>query len=410
MRLLFLGDRIVGGSSAYSKVGYETCTRLPKLGHQVAHIPMGKANRMGNQNFQNVLIYTSGNDPFGEDVAVQHYTDFKADMIVSIKENWVFNRLFKEAVNYVPMCPIDHSPVSPAITGRLDHAFKVISISRHGQMELKRKGIDSYYIPHGVRLDLYKPPTPEEKKQYRKAFFLDPDAFTVGIVAMNRSRKMIARMLRGYKRFIENNPDVKTQMMLWTNTQPRQPIGDITVGVSDVGVNLLPEMVELKLTETVHWPKWEQIQKLGGLPEWDPSGGWDMVKLYSTFDVLLLCSGGEGFGLPLIEAQAVGCPVITTNYAGGPEQVGAGLTVPWDDYVIIATPGVRYVLVNIEKMAEALVKIYNTNREKLGRKARRFAERYSWENIIQLYWEPFLLQCSEELYPLYTKDGVKSWA
>jgi glycosyltransferase involved in cell wall biosynthesis len=38
-------------------------------------------------------------------------------------------------------------------------------------------------------------------------------------------------------------------------------------------------------------------------------------------DVLLATSRGEGFGLPVIEAQAVGTPVIVTNHTAQPELV-----------------------------------------------------------------------------------------
>jgi len=61
-------------------------------------------------------------------------------------------------------------------------------------------------------------------------------------------------------------------------------------------------------------------------------------------------------------------------------------------------------------MAEALTKIMNSDREKLARRARRFAERYSWENVIERYYTPFLEEAEEELKPLITKEGTKKWA
>jgi len=407
---MVLTDRITGGPSAYSKIGFETCTRLAKLGHDVAHIPMGMANKMGKYAFGSkdgkVLLYPSGNDIFAEDVAVEHYRDFKADMLVTIKEPWVFRHIFRHAINFVPMAIIDHSPVSSAITARLQTAFKVIAVSRFGQLELRNKHIESTYIPHGVRCDVYK--QLEDKAKCKELFYLDPDAFVVGVVAMNRVRKRIPRMLRGFKRFVELNPDVKIQMMLWTNIQPTNP-QDTVVGVSDSGVNLLPEIVDLELNEIVHWPKWDDIEKIGGLPEWDPQGGWDMVKLYNAMDAHFLCSGGEAVGLPYLESAACGVYSVGTDYAGATEHIGPGITVPYSDYEINNTPGVRYVMADIDKMAEGLTKILNGNSEKMARKARRFAERFDWPNIISHYWKPFLDKCREDLYPLVTKDGIKSW-
>jgi glycosyltransferase involved in cell wall biosynthesis len=197
--------------------------------------------------------------------------------------------------------------------------------------------------------------------------------------------------------------------MLWCSVNPSRYPEEFSRGIQDVGVSLIPEIMALGLGEAVRWPKWEEVDKIGGIPEWDPTGGWDMVKLYNSFSVLLLCSGGEGFGLPLLEAQSTGCPVVTTDYAAGPELVGAGLTVPWNDYVIYNTAGTHTVLADVDKMAEALTKIMNADREKLAKRARAFAEKYSWENVLKTYWEPFLEECEQELRPLVTKEGVKRW-
>jgi glycosyltransferase involved in cell wall biosynthesis len=400
---MFLGDKILSSNSAYSKIGYETCTRLAKLGYKVAHTPIGKVNQMGIQTFEDVLVYPSGADPFAEDIIGRNYAGFNADMLITIKEPWCFQRLHAFALNYVPFAVIDHSPVSTSITSRLLAAFKVIALTRFGQRELQREKINSVYIPHGVQTEVFKP---LDRAKCRKLWFLGEDEFVVGIVAMNRARKMIPRMFRGYKRFRELNPDVKSHLMLWTDVYPsRYP--EEALGVSDVGSNLLPEIMALGLGEDIRWPAEESIMQ--GIPEWTNENDWNMVTLYNTMDCLLLCSGGEGFGLPLIEAQSCGMPVVTTDYAGGPENVGCGLVVPWDDYVIYDTPGVRRPLANIDKMAEALSKIMNSDRAKLASKARAFALRYDWNKVIQDYWVPFLKSCEEELHPLLTKDGRKSW-
>ena len=47
--------------------------------------------------------------------------------------------------------------------------------------------------------------------------------------------------------------------------------------------------------------------------------GWPeerMAQLYNAFDVLSLASSGEGFGIPLIEAQACGVPVVSCAQYG----------------------------------------------------------------------------------------------
>lgn len=384
--------------------------RLLKEGHSVAHIPMGRSLKGGKFNHHGVLIYSSGLDSFAQDVAVEHYLNYDADLLITAKEPWCFSTLHKEALNFVPMAIIDHSPVSASITSRLHTAFKVIAISRFGQNELRRNQIESVYIPHGVPTEVYCPLSEEKRTACRKMFALDPDEFVVGIVTMNRSRKLIPRQILGYKRFLELNPDVKSHLFLWCDVQPIRRYDEPSVGVSDVGVSLLPEIMELGMGEAIKWPDRKNVAE--GIPEWDGENyvdGWDMVKLFNSFDVNMLCSGGEAAGLTYLEAAACGVPSICTDYAGAPEYVGPGLTVPAKEYVILNAPGTRYYLPDIDGMAKALTKLYNTDREKLARKLRRHAERYSWDRIVERYVSKFLEECEEELYPLVKRGGITSW-
>jgi len=134
-----------------------------------------------------------------------------------------------------------------------------------------------------------------------------------------------------------------------------------------------------------------------------------MVKLYNAADVLLGITGGEGFFLPAIEAQACGTPVIVTDYAAAPEVCGCGYCVPVAAWAAMDTPGVRWALADIDKAAEFLARIANADREKMARRARRFAERFDWGRVMRLYWRPLLEELEAEVRPLVTRDGVGAW-
>jgi len=408
IKILWLSDRVIGGVSAYSKVSLEVLTRLAELGYSVAHVPMGRVNQMGKWVYRNILIYPSGEDPFAEDVALKYYVDFKADILVWFKDIWVMRHLHKHSINMVPYVPIDHSPVSPSITSKLHTAFFVLTPSRHGQRELMQAGLepDIIYLPHGVDTEKFRYVPPEEKKKFKRHWFLDEDDFTVLLIARNQSRKLISRQLRVYKRFLELNPDVKSHLYLWTSVKPYRMPFETYTGVADVGVNLLPEIMNLGLGDYVIWPDEELVKE--GIP--DVGGRWNLHSLYAAADVLLGLTGGEGFFMPGLEAESVGVPILVTGYASAPEICGSGYVVPYSDYVIMNTPGTRYALVDIDKGAEALTKILNSDWGKLSRKARRFAERFDWRRIISNYWIPFLDECEKELYPYITKNKVGSWA
>jgi glycosyltransferase involved in cell wall biosynthesis len=58
----------------------------------------------------------------------------------------------------------------------------------------------------------------------------------------------------------------------------------------------------------------------------------DLVREYQKADMLVFASTYEGFGMPIIEAQAVGRPVLTSNVCAMPEAAGgaACLVDPFD--------------------------------------------------------------------------------
>lgn len=71
--------------------------------------------------------------------------------------------------------------------------------------------------------------------------------------------------------------------------------------------------------------------------EWNTPSSSELEALYSTAIALLFPSLDEGFGLPPLEAQACGCPVVCSRNGALPEVVGDGaLMAPADEEEEIA--------------------------------------------------------------------------
>jgi glycosyltransferase involved in cell wall biosynthesis len=120
----------------------------------------------------------------------------------------------------------------------------------------------------------------------------------------------------------------------------------------------------------------------GGRPEWEPelkglTSGIDLYHLrlndddlrfaYSGARALVYPSRYEGFGLPVAEAMACGCPVITSNTSSLPEVAGpAALYVGPDDIAGLASA------------LQAVVK--EPTREALIVAGLQRARRFSWKN------------------------------
>ncbi|MGC8976596.1 MAG: glycosyltransferase family 4 protein [Candidatus Ratteibacteria bacterium] len=97
----------------------------------------------------------------------------------------------------------------------------------------------------------------------------------------------------------------------------------------------------------------------------------DLLYLYNFADVFVYPSLYEGFGLPVVEAMACGCPVITSNLSSLPEIV--------EDAGIIIDP------YDIEEIAKAIKEVIcNPELKKsLKFKGLKQSKKFSWKNTAE---------------------------
>lgn len=113
------------------------------------------------------------------------------------------------------------------------------------------------------------------------------------------------------------------------------------------------------LKRIFHSPAHEHIILAGHVPD------ELLPALYWHAEVFTLPSLYEGFGIPLLEAQACGTPVVTSNVSSMPEIVGdsAVLIDPNDTESLVA--GLRDAL---------------KNKEELSRKGLANSQKFTWDN------------------------------
>ncbi len=99
----------------------------------------------------------------------------------------------------------------------------------------------------------------------------------------------------------------------------------------------------------------------------------EVINLYRNCDLLLYASTYEGFGLPIIEAQATGRPVITSNISAMPETAGEG--------AILVDP------YHVDEIKQAVISlIENDNlREEIIHKGLKNVQKFSVRNIAGMY-------------------------
>ena len=103
----------------------------------------------------------------------------------------------------------------------------------------------------------------------------------------------------------------------------------------------------------------------------------DLLHHYQDCDILLFASTYEGFGLPIVEAQAVGRPVVTSRLWSMPEVAGEGacLVDPFDINSINA--GIRRIIDDPDYRDQLVRKgRENAQRFAIGRVANQYASLY----------------------------------
>jgi glycosyltransferase involved in cell wall biosynthesis len=114
-----------------------------------------------------------------------------------------------------------------------------------------------------------------------------------------------------------------------------------------------------------------------------------MAAIYTRADVLLSATAGEGFGLPVLEAQGCGTPVIVSDFSAQPELVGDGWVVAvqpqWNPTQLawFATPLVHSIV-------NALEEAYERPRGQVSEAAVEFAKDYAADKVFQEGWVPLL--------------------
>lgn len=367
-------------TTGYGIQGKHLVPRLQKLGHELAYFAF-YGLQGGVIVYDGVPIYPVGDDPWGRDILPAHMGHFGADVLITLVDIWVRDfgaSAKKEGWRWLPWLPVDHEPVPPIVVEKLEHAHVVLPYSRFGERELKHAGMTNVqYVPHGVS-EVYKP---MDKTTARRKMKLPEDAFIIGMVAANKSmpsRKAFSEQIAAFARFKANHPEA----MLYLHTRMDRGHGGADIGglIDHYG-----------LGDAVRHTN--QYGYAIGLSE------QQMAVMYNSFDLLTSVSYAEGFGIPIIEAQACGVPVVTGNWTSMPELTFAGIAVengfpmwtPLNSYVFIPYPDA--ILDAYEQMYTRLN--HADTAAELRQTAIEGVKPFSWDRIVEDYWKPVMAALDE---------------
>jgi glycosyltransferase involved in cell wall biosynthesis len=371
-RILWVGNP-PGIGSGYSGQAGLFIPRLQAMGHQVA-----VACNYGLQGMRleaaGVTYYPSDN-AWGNRTLGSYIDDFQPDRVVALCDAWVLRpEMWPDGVRVAVWAPVDHYPVPPAVLATLAHEkVQPVAMSRFGEQLMRDCGLDPLYLPHGVDTTLFNP-RPDTKAAIRAELGIPADAFLVGMVAANSSledRKGFKQSLVAFSRFAKNRGDV----WLYAHTNADPPAGaGLPLGEGVLAAGCPPDRVKFPPASLWH---------LGAPPAL-------VSNLYQAFDVLLNPSMGEGFGIPILEAQACGVPVIASDHSAMSELTQSGWLVAGDpNYDWLQRS--YWIWPFVDSIVAALESAYESRGDDdLREGAAMFARLYDADLIARDYWPAVL--------------------
>jgi len=357
--------------------GYGTQTNLflPRFkedGHDPALIAY--CGLTGNiLDINGIKVFPQALHPYGQDICWEHTSRYGTDIMFSLTDAWVIEtERIPRNYKWIPYYPVDSNPMPPLVRERLKSAYKRIAMSKYGVEKTHEAGMDCYYVPHAVDTKQY---FPVKKEEARECLQLPKDTYIVGTVAMNKgahpSRKSFVEMMTAFRLFKMKHKDAVYVL----HTNDGQGIQDA------VHFRELCPQMGLEIGKDVIFT--DPYFSYSGAPT-------DFMRnLYSSFDVFILASMGEGFGIPIVEAQACGTPVIVGDWTAMSELCFSGHKIDFADATSFYTPQGSYQYIpKIEAIERKmnLEYLHPSSREK----ALKGALEYDADLVYSKYWQPVL--------------------
>jgi glycosyltransferase involved in cell wall biosynthesis len=342
--------------------GYGTQTALwtrylRDHGHDVAiSTYYGSPGR--KRRWEGMTVYPPPQDGIVTALIPGHAREHRAEVIIILADVWLMDpRLFR-GYRTLAWVPADCQPLSVGdakflLAGQLD-GIRGVAMSEHGQRVMQAAGLDPGYVPHAIDTSVYRPDPGRDA--LRAAYGISPETFAIGINANNIDpvRKAYPEQMMAFSIFHKKHPDSVLLIHAIADMQR--------------SLNLLLLARTLGITDCVRLA--DQYRLLAG----DYSDA-EMARWYCALDLLSNATYGEGFGLPTVEAQACGTPVVVSDGTTGRQLSGPGWLVPTEPYWN-PVHGAWWHKPSVNALVKAYEKAYSARSPMKSQACRAFAAGY----------------------------------
>lgn len=377
-------------NSAWSNSGYGTFTaqwakRIKADGWNIA-LSTNYGLQGATQDWEGIKVYPMMGDAFGTDSMVAHGNHMNADVVFSMLDVWAFQpQLLQQVRHWIPYTPIDKLPPPSMVLQNLKFAYKILTFAKFGQDALARSGFSSQLILEGTDVNVFKPLN--KKQELRKSMNIPQDAFVFGMVAANKEnppRKAFQQVLEAFKLFHDKHPEAA--LLISCNQGSPQ------------GFPIQAYANYLGFADRVFFPNDYQVTFHGSSEQ--------VNDLYNTFDVYMMPSQTEGFGLTAVEAQSAGIPAIVQDCHSMPELIVDGVTgakaktlYSWftNELTFWNIPDPK----SINDKMEEMYKLVKSKPEETQKACHdHIVKNFNIDTIVKEQWIPLLETLQTELIPV----------
>jgi glycosyltransferase involved in cell wall biosynthesis len=381
-----------GQPTGYGQQAEQFLFRAKRAGHNVAALSnYGLEGTISTIDLGNGKIphYPRGADGYSNDVIAFNAAHFKAQnpnlpfALLTLYDVWVLNNPLLDQFNIGSWTPIDHNPVPPQVAAWCAKPnVTPIAMTKFGRDALGNAGIDSVYVPHGMDSKTFKP-TDKCSDGTPGVDYLQSDGrFVVGMVAANKgvypNRKAFGENLMAFSMLARKYDDV----LIYLHTEAFGAYGGLNLGNLLESLQIDPKHVRLV----------DQVAYKYGIDRQTLAAG------LSACDVGLVTSYGEGFGIPTVEFQMCGTPVIGSNFAATAELVSdEGWLV--DGQPLWDAPQRSYFNIpSVIGIFEALEAAYLRGKKTSLTQYQAtidFAKQYDADIVFDEFWKPAIAQIAK---------------
>lgn len=392
MRILFTGAA-PWTNSGYGKPLRYLIPRLHAAGHDLglaAFFGWSGATTDTDVGGAPLRIFPPARDNYFNDVIEHHAASFNADVVITLQDVWILDGWGKRDFVWCPWLPVDTHPVSPPILNAIEGCHTPLVWVDWAKQELQQHGwMQTRTIPFGVDLEVHQP---RDQSAARQAIGLPDDGrFIAGMVAANSSypsRKSFPEVLLAFTEYLTAGGE--GLLYLHTTVTPK----------GKAGVDLQGMMQTLSLPwSTVDDPNRERHERAVVM---FPSqhkmwcGAYsddDLANVFNSLDLYLAPSMAEGFGIPILEAQACGVPVVTLANTAMPEITFNGISLNPLQLTWEAEGGWRHIA-PVRGITDALECGAAGGFEK---RAPLEVDAFDWDVVVERDWLPFLEELEADI-------------